>query len=140
MESRQQQQWMASHPDYVGVAMTATGQPSQFLMQAIQKDPSVGEYLQRNWNPSVAYALAKQEQLLSQATAAPAPVPPAPRIPNAMDQIRRAQAAPQSISTAQGQGQMDKANYVASLTPEQFEQHYQNLVNGLGFTASSTSQ
>ena len=108
----QQQQWLASHPDYSQIVTTQTGGMSEHLMNAIKLDPNLGLELQRNWDPVKAYyaALAAQTQT---------PSAPVPQV--TLNQVRTGQRPPQGISTATGGGgSMDSTSSVNAMTDDQF--------------------
>lgn len=127
-QQQQQQQWFASHPDYVGVAVTSTGQASDHLLKAIKNDPVLGMKLQQQWDPILAYNAA----LAAKSQEAPAPN----KTPSSLgDQIRSGQRAPQGISAAQGSGgSMDKSTQIQSMSDDEFAKAWTNGQIQKGFS------
>lgn len=131
----EREQWFASHPDYVGTVVTPTGQYSEYLQKAIQRNPALGVSLQRTPDPVLAYEIAMSEKNRAKAdTPSPSSGMSQPALPmpqtNAAQQIRAAQAAPQSVATVQGGGQMDRRTMIANMSDEEFAKYYDDVKNG----------
>ena len=91
VEQSRQEQWYASHPDYIGIVQTPGGQMSEHLSNAIKNDPTLGMKLRKNWDPVLAYHAARAEAVSKKPSS-----PPGPQIPTSRP--------PQGISAASSAG------------------------------------
>lgn len=114
-QAAQQEQWFASHPDYVGVVTTPSGQISEHLLNAIKNDPALGMRLRQNWDPVLAYHAAKNAMVPSQ----PAKPP--------VTQITSGARPPQGISSATGSGGggVDQSTMIQGMNDQEFKVWWQ---------------
>lgn len=102
----QQEQWFASHPDYVGIVTTQAGQISEHLQEAIKNDPALGMRLRQQWDPVLAYHAARSYA----------------KTRNPVNQITSGARPPQGISSATGAGGggVDTSTMIKGMNDQEF--------------------